>query len=140
MFFYSFYADFPMLFQNPSYLDSQINDNLLNIITTNGELTEDEMEYIIRESIKLKNATPRKIRIFYYQYLIFRNILIIRLEEERLYEAWMKKNQYVIFDYLVMFKNSKLNDSINIEKFNQEIGDEEIVNQIKYIAEMVTVL
>jgi len=98
------------------------------------------MEYIIRESIKLKNATPRKIRIFYYQYLIFRNILIIRLEEERLYEAWMKKNQYVIFDYLVMFKNSKLNDSINIEKFNQEIGDEEIVNQIKYIAEMVTVL
>jgi len=129
-----------MLFQNPSYLDSQINDNLLNIITTNGELTEDEMEYIIRESIKLKNATPRKIRIFYYQYLIFRNILIIRLEEERLYEAWMKKNQYVIFDYLVMFKNSKLNDSINIEKFNQEIGDEEIVNQIKYIAEMVTVL
>ena len=76
---------------------------------------------------KLKKPTPRRIRIFYFKYLLFKNLLQLRLREVNKYNLWLELNNHnVIIDILLDI------DSTNI--------DNELKKELVYVKKMVSIL
>ncbi len=86
-----------------------------------------ERTYLLENINKLKKPTPRRIRIFYFKYLLFKNLLQLRLREVNKYELWLELNNHnVIIDILLG------RDSTNI--------DNELKKELLYVKEMVSIL
>ncbi len=55
----------------------------------NGKLTKEEVAFL-REKIRLlKNVTPRQIRVFYYRYLLAKNLLIRKYSNSNSKNIWL---------------------------------------------------
>jgi len=99
------------------------------------EISNSERGYLLEVIKKLKNPTPRKVRIFYYKYLIMKQLFHIRLKEKGLIQGWHdNSDETVIADILVHMANGE-----DFEKFGND-KNEEIINELKYVANMVSVL
>ena len=99
------------------------------------EISNKEREYLIEVIKKLENTTPRKIRIFYYKYLIMKQLFHIRLEEKDLIVNWHDdSDEKIIADILVHLANKN-----DLDKFEND-KNTKIIEELKYVAEMVSVL
>ncbi|HFU76462.1 MAG TPA: serine protease [Arcobacter sp.] len=99
------------------------------------EISDDEQDYLLEIIKKLKNPTPRKVRIFYYKYLIMKQLFDIRLKEKGLTQSWYENSDgTVIADILILMANGE-----DFEKFGND-ENEEIINELKYVVNMVSVL
>ena len=70
------------------------------------ELNSYEREYLITAVSYLEDATPRKIRIFYYKYLLSKQLMHIKLLEENLMKEWEEScNEKILIDTLIKRTN-----------------------------------
>ena len=93
----------------------------------NFDFDKEERTYLLENINKLKKPTPRRIRIFYFKYLLFKNLLQLRLREVNKYNLWLELNNHnVIIDILLDI------DSTNI--------DNELKKELVYVKEMVSIL
>ncbi len=118
-----------------------INESVTTIIETqnnNNEISEiniHEKTYLLEAIKKLENVTPRKIRIFYYKYLVMKILFDIRIREKGLISDWnIEKNEKIIIDLLIHLANNNESDRF---VFN---GNDEILEELIYVGEMVSVL
>ena len=102
---------------------------------SNNEINSSERKYLKHTIKKLNHATPRKVRIFYYKYLIMKQLLHIRLEEKELVENWHKESdERVIVDILIHTSNN-----LNIDAFECKQSPE-VLDILKDTANMVSIL
>ncbi|QEH05221.1 hypothetical protein SMN_0433 [Sulfurospirillum multivorans] len=100
-----------------------------------GEINIHEKKYLLDAIKRLDNITPRKIRIFYYKYLIMKILFDIRIKEKNLILDWNKdKNEKITIDLLIHLANDK-----KVSDFRCSIK-KEILKELAYVAEMVSVL
>jgi hypothetical protein len=87
---------------------SNLNFNNKKEINTDKELKDEEKIEIVKYTKKLNNATPRKIRIFYYKYILLKE----------LYTIYNKKNKNAseILKNLIEIENNKNNYKDNLAK------------------------
>ena len=105
-------------------IDSNINREL----SKNLDFDKDEKEYLLDNISKLKHATPRRIRIFYFKYILFRQLLQLRLIEVSKYRLWEAlENHNIIIDIL-------------LEKENSVDINESLKKEIFYVKDMVSIL
>lgn len=107
--------------ENTSF--SAIDNDGKHISEDDLELTKEEKNYLIKSIKNLDNATPRKIRIFYYKYLILKKLFHTRLEEK------------VIMDILIHISNQKSLDDFNYDGINMKL-----IEALKYTSNMVSAL
>jgi mRNA-degrading endonuclease RelE of RelBE toxin-antitoxin system len=80
---------------------------------TSFELSYDENEFLVNLIANLPEATPRQIRIFYYRYMLARNLLTVALSDgahETLYST-VARNQLLgdlLFHYTSLHSNLEL--------------------------------
>lgn len=99
------------------------------------ELTVNEKEYLIISIKKLREATPRKIKIFYYKYLIFKQLFHTRLLEKNLMDKWdIHCDEKIIMDTLIRVCNEEPLDDLGLGK------DTDVLDALKYSSSMVSVL
>lgn len=102
---------------------------------SNYEINSDERKHLTQIIKTLNNATPRKVRIFYYKYLILKQLFHIRLEEKYLVETWRtESDERVIADILIHISNN-----LDINNFTCNKSDE-IIEALKDSANMVSIL
>jgi len=102
---------------------------------SNYEINSSERKYLKHTIKNLNYATPRKVRIFYYKYLIMKKLLHIRLEEKGLVDNWREESdERVIADILIHTSNN-----LDIDTFECKKGHE-ILNVLKDTANMVSIL
>ena len=92
------------------------------------EISDIEREYLISKIKNLKNPTPRRMRIFYYKYLIMKQLLHNRLEEK----MWNSVNNEIV-DVLIHFSNAVNDKSYHSSK------SEKLDKELIYVAKMVSV-
>jgi len=98
------------------------------------ELSAAEREYLISKIKNLENPTPRRMRIFYYKYLIMKQLFHIKLEENELLELWnTEEDEKIIVDVLIHFSNVVDDESYSSGK------SESIDKELIYVAKMVSV-
>jgi len=103
-------------------------------IDSQFELTSREKKHLIQSIKKLKGATPRKIKIFYYKYLILKKLFISRLLEKELLEEWNKNHdEKIIFDTLLKVCNKEDPNELGKDK------KQDIMDALKYTSKMVSV-
>ena len=113
-------------------LDSQKHVQLFDQDSSNNSVsnsaTEDSPEKIIKEELaksiteisksehyqltssisKLKERTPRSIKIFYYKYLISKKLLVAYLNENNLFDLWNEsKHEEQLIEHLIAIANKK---------------------------------
>jgi len=99
------------------------------------EVNEHEQAYLLLVIKELKNSTPRKIRIFYYKYLITKRLFNIRLKEKNLVNDWNQdSDEKVIADILIHISNGNETSSFSSNK------NKSIIEELKYTADMVSIL
>jgi hypothetical protein len=119
--------------ENIEVVDNTVDDHDLDILP-------DERQYLLKEASKLENATPRKIRIFYYKYLILKKLLIIKLEKDALLNEWDNiQDEHIIIDVLIHSTNGKKVKSY-LEEIDSPFLTREIKDTIEYVVLMVSVL
>ncbi len=102
---------------------------------SNYEINSLERKYLKHTIKNLNYATPRKVRIFYYKYLIMKQLLHIRLEEKGLVDNWRtESDERVIADILIHTSND-----LDINTFECDKGNE-ILAVLKDTASMVSIL
>lgn len=100
----------------------------------------DESKYLLKQVINLENATPRKIRIFYYKYLVMKKLLMIKLEANNLLDEWEEINEeHIIIDALIHSTNGGCIDVYFLNNVNKAIRPE-LIETVKYVVLMVSVL
>lgn len=105
-------------------IDSNINREL----SKNLDFDKDEKEYLLDNISKLKHATPRRIRIFYFKYILFRQLLQLRLIEVNKHKLWEAlENHNIIIDILL---ETEISVDIN----------ESLKKEIFYVKDMVSIL
>ena len=115
---------------------SNMEKNVKNISEDDFELTKEEKNYLIKSIKNLDNATPRKIRIFYYKYLILKQLFHSRLEEKNLFDQWdINNDEKVIMDILIHISNQKPLDDFNYDGINMKL-----IETLKYTSNMVSTL
>jgi hypothetical protein len=140
---------------NDEEVNSEIEDES-NDEEVNSEIEDDpdldilpaEREYILKKASELNNATPRKIRIFYYKYLILKKLLNIKLEKDNLLVEWNNiQDEHIIIDVLILSSNFDTDTDTKpktitqyFENIDSSFMTEEIKNTIKYVVLMVSVL
>ena len=91
-------------------LDQNIqNDTVPVPPTLNFELESFEQQYL-RESLKhIQDCTPRKIRIFYYRYLLGRNLLLKKIENTNLNQEWRNlENDCKILPFMIIHYDNNI--------------------------------
>jgi len=117
-----------------------INESVSTIIESqdNNEISEiniHEKAYLLEAIKNLDNVTPRKIRIFYYKYLMMKILFNIRIKEKGLISDWTNEgNEKIIIDLLISLANDNESDV-----FDFSVSDE-ILKDLTYVAKMVSVL
>ncbi len=100
------------------------------------ELTDEEKSYLVKSIRGLDNATPRKIKIFYYKYLILKQLFYNRLEEKDLiHKLDTHCDEKMIMDILIHISNHK-----TLSDFDHEGYDKDIMETLKYTSNMVSAL
>jgi hypothetical protein len=119
----------------------EINESVIPIIETQNdndeaaEINIHEKTYLLEAIKKLGNVTPRKIRIFYYKYLMMKILFDIRIREKGLISDWnIEKNEKIIINLLIHLANGNKSDNFKYS------GNSEILEELKYVGEMVSVL
>ena len=106
-----------------------------NISENFKEINIYERNYLISAVKKLENATPRKIRIFYYKYLIMKQIFNIKIKDNKLDLQWEQaKDEKIMIDLLIHLANGHAVSDFKNEK------NEKVFNILAYAAEMVSVI
>ncbi|MGK0270141.1 MAG: hypothetical protein ACI88H_000776 [Cocleimonas sp.] len=99
-------------------------------------LSPSEESALIKSIDQIKDPTPRKIKIFYYKYLILKKMYHSRLKEKNLIDKWEKNHdEKTIIDVLIHISNE--GSLVNYEPQNI---NEDILNELKYSANMLSVL
>jgi hypothetical protein len=105
-----------------------IYSNINRELSKNLDFDKDEKEYLLDNISKLKHATPRRIRIFYFKYILFRQLLQLRLIEVNKHKLWEAlENHNIIIDIL-------LETEISVDI------DESLKKEIFYVKDMVSIL
>lgn len=100
------------------------------------EISKEEETALIESIASLNNPTPRKIRIFYYKYLILKQIFHVRLSDKELIDTWdIESDEKVIIDILIHISNKE--DASSYSNNNISI---DILAELKYSANMLSVL
>ncbi len=106
-----------------------------NVSENFEEINMYERDHLLRAVQKLKNATPRKIRIFYYKYLIMKQIFNIKIKEKKLDLQWKQdKDEKIMIDLLIHLANGHAVSDFKNKK------NEKVFNILAYTAEMVSVI
>ncbi|HIF9058763.1 TPA: P-loop NTPase fold protein [Photobacterium damselae] len=100
------------------------------------EISKEEEAALIESIASLNNPTPRKIRIFYYKYLILKQIFHVRLSDKKLINTWdIESDEKVIIDILIHISNNK-----NTSSYSNNNISIDILAELKYSANMLSVL
>jgi hypothetical protein len=100
------------------------------------ELSKKEKVALVISIKNLEKATPRKIRIFYYKYLILKKIFHVRLVEKQLISKWdINSDEKVIMDILIHVSNKKA-----LHSYNYDLVDNSIMKELEYSVNMLSVL
>ncbi|PKI18100.1 KAP family P-loop NTPase fold protein [Colwellia sp. 12G3] len=98
------------------------------------ELSMAERAYLINSIKHLKQATPRKIKIFYYKYLILKKVIHALISDKGLLDSWNSSiDEFVIMDLLLHISNGG-----DIEQFNFEQKYASMVKTLKYSTKLVS--
>lgn len=98
-------------------------------------LNTQEREYLAIAICRLNHATPRKIRIFYYKYLIMKRLLNLKIIDKDLLEEWGSQQQEkVVIDSLIRVSNG---EEIS---FNDAGLSGELLDSVEQCAKMVCVI
>jgi len=109
-------------------VDGNVPDNL-------AEINIHEKIYLLDAIKQLENSTPRKIKIFYYKYLIMKKLFDVRIREENLISEWNEdRDEKIMVDILINLANGK-----EVKDFNHK-KNKNIFDVLSYTAEMVSVL
>ncbi|MCG9752060.1 hypothetical protein L1D54_16405, partial [Vibrio brasiliensis] len=85
---------------------------------------------------KLNNPTPRKIKIFYYKYLILKQVFHVRLIENNLIEKWnIESDEKSILEILIHISNKK-----DLNNYKNSNISSDVLKELKYSANMLSVL
>lgn len=99
------------------------------------EINKYEQDYLLNAITRLENSTPRKIRIFYYKYLITKKLFEVRLKEKNLENNWTtESDEKVIADILIEVSNKQHCNDFSSRK------NDNLIKELKYTAEMVSIL
>lgn len=99
-------------------------------------LTNEERDYLINSISQLENATPRKIRIYYYKYLISKQLFHNYINERELQSQWsIYIDEKIIMDALL-----KTSNDINSNFYNNINMDKELKEGLREIVTMVSIL
>lgn len=100
------------------------------------ELSEKEEIALIDSITRLESPTPRKIKIFYYKYLILKQIFHVRLLSKELVKIWdIESDEKLIIDMLIYVSNHK-----NTEGFYNDNVKDSVMAELKYSANMLSIL
>jgi hypothetical protein len=104
-------------------------------LTKEIEISNEEEIALIESIVKLEDSTPRKIKIFYYKYLILKQIFHVRLLEKNLTDTWdIESDENLLVDILIYISNNK-----NTNGYTSNINMN-ILKELKYSANMLSVL
>lgn len=99
------------------------------------EISKSEHYQLIRSISKLKERTPRSIKIFYYKYLISKRLLIDYLNENNLFDLWSEsKHEEQLIEHLIAIANNKEIDNSFKNKHH------EVDTAIKKVASLVSAI
>ena len=116
--------------------DNDVSHSTIEDTEDDYELSEKEETALIDAITRLENPTPRKIKIFYYKYLILKQIFHIRLLRKELVNIWdISSDEKLIIDMLIYVSNSK-----NTEGFNNPNVKDSVMAELKYSANMLSIL
>ncbi|MFA0348250.1 P-loop NTPase fold protein [Vibrio sp. 10N.222.55.C6] len=121
--------------------ESEPSDNTTTKINTLDlekeiEISKEEESALIESISRLNNPTPRKIRIFYYKYLILKQIFHVRLLDKKLIDTWdIESDEKIIIDILIHISNNK-----SISSYSGPNISIDILAELKYSANMLSVL
>ncbi|MBI9061828.1 MAG: hypothetical protein JEZ14_07550 [Marinilabiliaceae bacterium] len=88
----------------------------------NGKLTKEEVAFL-REKIRLlKNVTPRQIRVFYYRYLLAKNLLIRKYSNSNSKNIWLDE-AYSSFMVQHLVNHSNGNGDHDISKLIEQLEE-----------------
>lgn len=100
------------------------------------ELSEEEEAALIDSITRLESPTPRKIKIFYYKYLILKQIFHVRLLSKDLVKTWdVESDEKLIIDILIYVSNNK-----STKGFDKENVSQDVMSELKYSANMLSIL
>ncbi|WFD09785.1 P-loop NTPase fold protein [Tepidibacter hydrothermalis] len=116
-------------------------------INNDYEITSSEYDILNKYIISIKDVTPRKIRIFYYRYLLGRNLLLDRLKKLNLIEKWTDDYQSIVLELMVRYTNDisllqresenlKTNEEMKLFD-NEDKYDRQIIEEIIRIIDIV---
>lgn len=82
-----------------------VKEELAKSIT---EISKSEHYQLTSSIYKLKERTPRSIKIFYYKYLISKKLLIAYLNENNLFDLWNEsKHEEQLIEHLIAIANKE---------------------------------
>ncbi|HAS8442384.1 KAP family NTPase [Vibrio vulnificus] len=100
------------------------------------DISEMEEKELLESIIKLNNPTPRKIKIFYYKYLILKQVFHVRLIENNLIEKWnIESDEKSILEILIHISNKK-----DLNNYKNSNISSDVLKELKYSANMLSVL
>jgi hypothetical protein len=118
---------------NTTHVDNDVNHSTME---DDYELSEKEEIALIEAITRLESPTPRKIKIFYYKYLILKQIFHIRLLSKELVNIWdIESDEKLIIDMLIYVSNHK-----NTEGFYKPNVKDSVMAELKYSANMLSIL
>lgn len=82
------------------------NKEEISITNKPSKLTKEELECLKSNIKKYENATPRKLRIFYYRYLIAKNLLIREYNKANRKNIWLLKDYWEALVTLIIIYSS----------------------------------
>ncbi|PME57466.1 hypothetical protein BCV33_12005 [Vibrio lentus] len=118
------------------FVDNDLDKSIIENVEDNYELSEKEEAALINSITRLENPTPRKIKIFYYKYLILKQIFHVRLLNKELVNTWdFSSDEKLIIDMLIHVSNHKTS-----EGFNNHRVEDSVMVELKYSANMLSIL
>ncbi|MDD1783414.1 KAP family NTPase [Enterovibrio sp. ZSDZ35] len=121
--------------ESKSSENSELKTNKLDI-EREIEISKEEETALIESISRLNNPTPRKIRIFYYKYLILKQIFHVRLLDKKLIDTWdIECDEKIIIDILIHISNSE-----SLPSYSNPNISIDILEELKYSANMLSVL
>ncbi|WP_240221039.1 P-loop NTPase fold protein [Rheinheimera hassiensis] len=99
-------------------------DQELATINSDFELSLGEKDHLIRSVVALKHPTPRKLKIFFYKYMIFKKLFKIHLEGKSLLDIWIENgNDKVITEILLHVSNEEHKEFVFDDTIPTELRD-----------------
>lgn len=123
-------GDISMVNESGSTL-SQVKQSINNRIENQNQfekLSSVEISLILNAIEKWGDATPRQIRIFYYRYLLCKNLIINKYHANKAVNIWQNREGIeTLIKWILKYTDNKNTDTVSEQKRNITYSNEEYI-------------